>query len=141
MLLKSQTQLLTISPESALVSPLETVSKKEMVNLVSKRSEDHILRGEVDWMKGEEFYRGGHMWPGRPGKTLFPKAWDEERILHHISDVATDPKISWVQAPQKTKLPRFVAEGFRRDLGCDVNIRVIIEPGGKGIVTGYPINN
>ena len=55
--------------------------------------------------------------------------------------VATDPKISWVQAPQKTQFPRFVAEGFRRDLDCEVNIRVIIEPGGKGIVTGYPVNN
>jgi hypothetical protein len=28
---------------------------------------------------------------GKPLKTEFPASWDDKRILHYISDVATDP--------------------------------------------------
>lgn len=42
--------------------------------------------------------RGGHILAnhragaGKPGKTEFPANWSDQRIIHHVSDVATDPR-------------------------------------------------
>jgi hypothetical protein len=63
--------------------------------------------------------------------------------MHNISDIATDPKIQWQQitgkpGAQLTKsgLPvRYQAIGAREG----ITIKTIIEPGGEGIITGYPI--
>ena len=30
---------------------------------------------------------------GKPGKTEFPANWDEQRIMHQVSDIATDPSL------------------------------------------------
>jgi filamentous hemagglutinin len=75
-------------------------------------------------------WSGGHKYPGRPGKTSFPESWDQDRIMHHISDVATDPKIPWISTGKfgKTGLARFRAEGVRQDLGYEMKIRAIVEP-------------
>jgi hypothetical protein len=127
--------------ESALASPLETVSKKEMVNLASKKRTIHILDGEQIGSSSNR-WGGGHLHPGRPGKSIFPESWDGDRIMHHISDVATDPKISWIPDGRLIPggFPRFRAEGIRYDLGHEVKIRTIIEPMGEGIISGYPIS-
>ena len=79
------------------------------------------------------------MHPGLPGKILFPKFWGEERIMHHVSDVATDSKIPWNFNKKVNGLDRFIAEGVRTDLGETVRIRVVVEPAGKGIITAFPI--
>lgn len=63
--------------------------------------------------------------------------------MHNISDIATDPKIQWQQISGKSGaqftqrgLPvRYKAIGIREG----VTIRTVIEPGGEGIITGYPI--
>jgi hypothetical protein len=63
--------------------------------------------------------------------------------MHNISDIATDPKIEWMQITGKNGaeftrngLPvRYQAIGNRDG----IPIKTIIEPGGEGIITGYPL--
>ncbi|ASW54358.1 hypothetical protein CIK06_09375 [Plantactinospora sp. KBS50] len=38
---------------------------------------------------------GGHKWPGRPNKTVFPESWDTDKILDGVADVATNPSSTW----------------------------------------------
>lgn len=54
-------------------------------------------------------------------------------IHDEISDVATDPNIALT--PDPSYKGRFRADGIRDG----VNIRVIVEPKGEGIITAYPI--
>jgi EndoU nuclease-like protein len=63
--------------------------------------------------------------------------------MHEVSNIATDPQIPWVQQTGKagamfTKAgdpARVVATGVRGG----ITIRVIVEPRGEGIITGYPL--
>ena len=99
-----------------------------MATLASRSRTAHILRG--------------HMWPGEAGNTLFPRNWSPGEIMNSISDIATDPSLAWVQQTGKAGAQftkngdpvRFLVEGVRRG----VRIRVIVEPGGEGIITGFP---
>ena len=61
--------------------------------------------------------------------------------MHNVSDIATDPALEW--RPQtgngglftKAGNPaRFAVEGVRDG----INVRVIVEPAGEGIVTAFP---
>ena len=83
------------------------------------------------------------MWPGAPGKTPFPEGWSGGEIMHHASDIATDPTLIWVQ---QTGRPgslftragdpaRFVVTGQRGG----IDIKVVVEPAGEGIITAHPI--
>ena len=62
--------------------------------------------------------------------------------MHNVSDVATDPGLQWVQQAGKMGADftkngapvRFSVDGVRDG----VSMRVIIEPGGEGIITGFP---
>lgn len=106
-----------------------TMSGEETVNLASQSRTAHIL--------------SGHMWPGAPGKSAFPRSWSGEKIMHEVSDIATDPSLSWTQITGKTGAEltksgapvRFGVTGVRDG----VKVRVIIEPAGEGIITAYPI--
>lgn len=103
-------------------------TESEYVNLASESRTTHIL--------------DGHMPPGEPGNTLFPKDWSADQIMHNVSDVATDPSLEWVQQTGKLGAQftkngdpvRFFVDGIRGG----VPIRVIVEPGGEGIITGFP---
>ena len=97
-----------------------------VLNHISPDSARHILQGDRTG--------GGHLWPGGQGKTPFPQSWSGEKILHEISDIATDPNIPSVAIRHGR-----VAKEAMRD---GVKIRVIIEPQSKGgkIMTGYPTN-
>ncbi len=63
--------------------------------------------------------------------------------MHYISDIVTDPSVKWIQETgqagsqftKRGKPIRFCAEAAREG----INIRAIIEPGGEGIITAYPI--
>jgi hypothetical protein len=69
--------------------------------------------------------------------------WSRERIMHEVSDIATDPAQAWVQQTGKpgslyTKAgdpARFVGIGERGG----VRIKVVIEPAGEGIITAHPV--
>ena len=107
--------------------------RDELVNLASSQRTTHILKGDATG--------GGHLFPGAPGKTAFPQGWSGDQVMHHISDIATDPALKWV--PQtgsggwftKAGNPaRFSVEGVRDG----TNIKVILEPAGEGIITAFP---
>ncbi|KKP23789.1 MAG: hypothetical protein SZ59_C0003G0013 [candidate division TM6 bacterium GW2011_GWF2_28_16] len=104
-------------------------SQKDFINLVSEERTQHIIFGEK--IKKDRF-GGGHKFPGNPKKTSFPKSWSEEKIMHEISDIATDPSLQWI--PSKIK-DRFTVVGTRDG----IKIKVIIESGEEGIISGFPI--
>lgn len=84
------------------------------------------------------------MSPGQSGKSTFPASWSADKIMHEISDVATDPRYTWHQqtgAPgaeftKRGDPVRYAVTGNREG----VDIRVIVEPGGEGIITGHPLS-
>ncbi|MDO0932943.1 polymorphic toxin-type HINT domain-containing protein [Streptomyces sp. DG2A-72] len=85
---------------------------------------------------------GGHKWPGQPGKTVFPRGWDTDKILDGIVDVATSPNSVRTQQTGRAGAlytrngdpSRWKVEG----VVDGVNIRVIYEPATDRIVTGFP---
>lgn len=100
----------------------------DYVNLASDSRTAHVL--------------SQHMSPGEPGESLFPEDWTAGQIMHHISDIATDPNLTWEQqtGPQGSDFTRagdpvrYTVDGIRDG----VSIRVIVEPRGEGIITGFP---
>lgn len=97
-------------------------SADEFVDLASAQRRTHILTGDSTG--------GGHLWPGLPGKTPFPKHWSSDRVMHEISDVATDPSSIF-------KIGRggsTIVTGTRGG----VDIKVILR--GGQIITGHPTN-
>ncbi|MDE3739086.1 DUF637 domain-containing protein [Pseudomonas resinovorans] len=111
-----------------------TPSTDSLINLANNQRTQHILLGDATG--------GGHLWPGAAGKTAFPATWNGNKVMHNVSDLATDPKASWTQLTGKPgaqfttkgKPVRWAVEGVRDG----VNIRVIVEPHGEGIITAYP---
>jgi hypothetical protein len=81
--------------------------------------------------------------PEEPGNTLFPRDWSAAKIMKGVSDIATDPANTWVQQTgclgtgftRAGDPVRFAAE----DVYDSLKMRVIIEPGGEGIITGFPV--
>ncbi|GAA1112387.1 hypothetical protein GCM10009630_06830 [Kribbella jejuensis] len=39
----------------------------------------------------------GDRYGGEEGNTHFPEGWSDDKIMKKISDVATDPSLTWVQ--------------------------------------------
>lgn len=101
------------------------VDGNSYVNLASEKRTQHILFGDA---KG-----GGHIWPGAPGKSAFPKDWSPDKIMNEVSDLVTDPNIKW----NKNK----VVKGIQRYeiIGVKDGVKIKIITDGKDIVTAYPI--
>lgn len=61
--------------------------------------------------------------------------------MHYVSDIASDPTLNWgkpVHGGGKSgKPPRYRIIGVREG----VEIKVIVEHGGDGIITAYPTSN
>jgi RHS repeat-associated protein len=93
----------------------------EKPSLVDEQGKTHILDGDEDG--------GGHRYPGKPGKTLFPTDWSDDKILGEISDVATDPASSRKLNPDGSTKATGTKDG--------VKIDAIVSPEGR-IVSGYP---
>ena len=100
----------------------------ELVDLASTARRNHILDGEV---RPNGLYGGGHR-PGTgfPNKSEFPNGWSDDQIMHHISDVATDPG----SMTRSGRGGDVFAVGTRNG----VEIEVLIRNG--EIWTGYPTN-
>ena len=96
----------------------------DFVDLASSSRRRHILDGNATG--------GGHR-PGTgiPGKSEFPAGWSDDRIMHNISDIATDPTLR----SRLGRGGRTITEGIRDG----IDIRVIQERNGD-IVTGFPTN-
>lgn len=106
----------------------------EAINLASAQRTLHILYGD--------YTGGGHLWPGAPGKSVFPESWSAEKMLQYISDIVTDPtserKPSTGNGGLYTnsgKPAKFVVIGEREG----VKVKVVFEPAGEGIITAYPL--
>lgn len=97
-------------------------SADEFVDLASTARRNHILYGDATG--------GGHLWPGLPGKTPFPKDWSADRVMHEISDVATDPSSIFRTGRGGSTIVTGTRDG--------VDVRVILRDG--NIITGYPTN-
>lgn len=97
----------------------------EFVDLSSSSRRTHILHGDATG--------GGHLYPGLAGKSPFPQSWSGDRILHEISDIATDPA-AWRNAIGQGN--RTVLTGTRGG----VDIRVIVDTRTGQIISGYPTN-
>jgi hypothetical protein len=108
-------------------------------NVVSPQRTQHILHGDATG--------GGHLWPGLPGKTPFPKDWDANKVMATVSDIATDPKLLW--KPQtgngslytkSGKPARFIVTDSNGNLPKvdGVPVKVIIEPATNNIITAHP---
>ena len=106
-------------------APPTPEKKPENVDLVTPKQRKHILDGDG---KGSGGHRPG---TGESGKSEFPKGWNDEKIIHEISDVATDLN----SKRDKRSDGRTVVDGTRDG----VLIRVILDVHGK-IVTGYSLN-
>lgn len=120
--------------ESEAAKAVDEVS--DVANISSERQK-HILDGDTN---------GGGHGPGRgiPGKSEFPSRWTDEQTMDYIKDVVKAPTSRWTQQTGKpgaeyTKSGnpvRYQVEGTRDG----VNIKVIFEPNGEGIVTAFPTN-
>ncbi len=132
------------------IDPFGLTCKEESNNFVDvTRGETrrHILDGDGPTSRG---HRSG---TGKPGKTEFPAIWSDDKIMHEISDIATDPNAIAVQqtgsgagtrylnsqVPVNATTRRGDPVKYKIEAQRDgVDITVIIEPGGRGVVTGFP---
>jgi hypothetical protein len=74
---------------------------------------------------------------GKPGKSEFPASWSDDRILHHVSDVATDPNS--INGVGKWSSPNAI--GTRDGIQIRVDFYPPTHPKYPGqISTGYPVN-
>ena len=100
--------------------------KDDLVDLTDAKARRHILDGDETG--------GGHRaGTGKPGKSEFPADWTDEQILHHISDIATDPVAPSVVQPRTGNIK---VTGTRDG----IDITVILDPTGSRIITGFPTN-
>jgi len=122
------------APAAHVVEQVAVAAEKDFVNLASPQRTTHILSGDATG--------GGHLWPANPGKTAFPSSWSPEKIMHVTSDIATDPNLQWIQKTGKLgtwfqnngKPARFLVFGERDG----IEIKVVLEPTGEGIITAHP---
>lgn len=99
-------------------------------DLISPARQNHILNGDATG--------GGHKFGAGKNKPEFPSSWSDKQTFHNILDIATDPNITWKpNSAWKGRNDRFIADGIRDN----INIRVIIEPKGEGIISGFPLVN
>ena len=105
----------------------------DFVNLASEWRTNHILFGD----DGE----GGHLWPGRHGKTVFPQSWSPGKVMHVISDIATDPDLVWKRSEERDgDYERFLVidpKTGKSPIRDGVRVLVVVEPKGEGLITGF----
>jgi RHS repeat-associated protein len=100
----------------------------DFVDLASPARRRHILDGEV---RPNGSHGGGHRGgTGFPGKSEFPRSWSDDKIMDHVSDVATDP--SSMTRPGRN------GDIFVRGTREGVEIEVLVRRG--EIWTAYPTN-
>jgi hypothetical protein len=130
-----------VGAKIAAVREVNAARESNYVNLASEKQIAHILEGE---QRPDGSWSGGHRWPGAAAdKTPFPKGWSDARIMHEVSDIATDPKLQWVQQ-NGLKGAMFTRRGLPAVYTVTgerggIPIKVVLEPAGRGIVTAHPI--
>jgi RHS repeat-associated protein len=100
----------------------------DLVDLSSSSRRNHILDGEV--LPGGRYSGGHRAGTGFPRKSEFPGSWSDDQILHHVSDIATDPSLTW----RPGRGGDFWVSGTRDGIDIEVLIR------NGEIWTAYPTN-
>jgi filamentous hemagglutinin len=112
-------------------------ANQKYVDILSPEAKQHILYGESPT-------QGGHLYPGNPGKTVFPQNWSADKVVHEIGDIATSPNTQWFAqtgtggAYTNAGNPARWVAWEERD---GVRVRVVYEPANGKIVTAFPDNN
>ena len=110
---------------SGLLKGAGNASTTKYVNLASEGRTKHILFGDATG--------GGHIWPGAPSKTPFPKGWSGDKIMNEVSDIVTDPNLKWVENRVVKGVQRYEVIGIRDG----VKIKVVTDD--KDIITAFPV--
>ncbi|ELY2498019.1 hemagglutinin repeat-containing protein [Cronobacter muytjensii] len=115
--------MLKISPENL-----------KYVDILSPEARQHILYGE-------SLTGGGHMYPGNPGKSIYPPTWSANKIVHEVGDITTSPNTKWYAQTgtggiytSKGKPANWVSYEERGG----VRIRVVYQPATGKIITAFP---
>jgi filamentous hemagglutinin len=110
---------------------------QKYVDILSPEAKQHILYGDSPT-------QGGHLYPGNPGKTVFPQNWSVDKVVHVIGDMATSPDTQWFAQTgtggvytNAGKPARWVAWAEQDG----VRVRVVYEPANGKIVTAFPDSN
>ena len=120
-------------------------------NLATDKRTNHILYGPLDDIQYKERPETikGHLYPGVSGKNAFPKEWTAQKIMKVTSQIVVNPSTNW-----KTTIPtdatlekaRQQHEHIRtrwkaKFMVDEVEVNVIVEPSGEGIITSHPTDN
>jgi hypothetical protein len=97
----------------------------DATNVASDTRTNHILYGDETG--------GGHLWPGQQGKSSFPQNWDANTVMKNISDIATDPTLTWTPGRVINGVQRYEVVGVRDGIA----IKVITDA--NDIITAFPI--
>ena len=114
-----------------------TQANLKYVDILSPEAKQHILYGDSPT-------QGGHLYPGNPGKTVFPKSWSADKVVHAVGDIATSPDTQWFAqtgtggAYTNAGNPARWVAWEERD---NVRVRVVYEPASGKIVTAFPDSN
>ncbi|MHC6224503.1 PAAR/RHS domain-containing protein [Pseudomonas sp. X10] len=100
------------------------------------KARKHILEGDSPTS-------GGHMWPGNPGKTVFPQSWNAKKIIAEVDDIVNSPTTKWYA--QKGSGGAYtkngdVANWVAWETRDGVRIRVVYQPAKGRIITAFPDN-
>ena len=111
-----------------------SASNQKYVDILSAEAKQHILYGDSPT-------QGGHLYPGNPGKTVYPKEWTADKVVHEVGDIATSPDTKWFAQTgtggnytAAGKPARWVAWEERDG----VRIRVVYEPANGKVITAFP---
>ncbi|WP_337029793.1 hemagglutinin repeat-containing protein [Pantoea agglomerans] len=114
-----------------------SADNQKYVDILSPEAKQHILYGDSPT-------QGGHLYPGNPGKTVFPQSWSADKVVHVVGDIATSPDTQWFaqtgtgEAYTKAGKPARWVAWSEQD---GVRVRVVYEPASGKIVTAFPDSN
>ncbi len=111
-------------------------ANQKYVDILSPEAKQHILYED-------NLTSGGHLYPGNPGKTVFPQQWSADKVVHEIGDITTSPNTQWYAQTgtggiytSKGKPANWVSYETRDG----VRIRVVYQPATGEVVTAFPDN-
>lgn len=117
--------------------PSLSVNGKKYVDIFPPEVRKHILYGDGPGS-------GGHLWPGQPGKTIFPQSWSADKVMHEVGDIATSPTTRWYAQTgtggiyTKNGDP---AKWVAYEMRSGVQIRVVYQPATGKVITAFPDPN
>ncbi|CAI0828653.1 hemagglutinin repeat-containing protein [Serratia fonticola] len=114
-----------------------SASNQKYVDILSPEAKQHILYGDSPT-------QGGHLYPGNPGKTVFPQNWSADKVVHEIGDIATSPDTQWFAQTGTGGLYTNAGKPARWaawEVRDGVRVRVVYEPANGKIITAFPDSN